>query len=104
MYLTGAGPGFGKGEDRRTTREAEARAFGDYFRFDQARQLLGDTGPERPVVAPDRPLSFNGFAPDFVYRSIPAPDLTIEQVVGLGVAYAHEAMKAHRNPFVGLLP
>lgn len=48
---------------------------------DQARTLLGDTGPERPVTAPNAPLVFNGFAPDFVYRSIPAPDLTIKQVV-----------------------
>jgi hypothetical protein len=31
-------------------------------------------------------LAFKGFAPDFVYRSIPAPDLTVEQVVRLGVA------------------
>ncbi|WP_239015044.1 PD-(D/E)XK nuclease family protein [Streptomyces sp. CdTB01] len=84
VYLTGTGSGHGKGEQRRAAREHEARAFGDYFRFDQARDLLGDTGPERPVVAPEKPLSFNGFAPDFVYRSIPAPDLTIEQVVGLG--------------------
>lgn len=99
VYLTGAGPGFGKGEDCRAAREAEASAFGDYFRFDQARELLGDTGPERPVVAPGMRLSFNGFAPDFVYRGIPAPDLTIEQVVGLGVTYAHEAVKAHRNAF-----
>ena len=99
VYLTGVGPGFGKGEDRRAAREAEARVFGDYFRFDLARELLGETGPERPVVAPAMPLSFNGFAPDFVYRSIPAPDLTIGQVVGLAVTYAREAVKAHRHAF-----
>ncbi|MFJ9379531.1 hypothetical protein [Streptomyces sp. NPDC101455] len=85
MYLAGAGPGHGKDEERRAVREGQARAFGDCFRFDRARDLLGDTGPERPGVAPRQPLSFNGFALDFVYRSIPAPDLTIEQVVCLGV-------------------
>ncbi|MFF0133071.1 PD-(D/E)XK nuclease family protein [Streptomyces mirabilis] len=97
VYLTGAGRGYGKGEERRAVREDEARAFGDYFRFDQVRELLGATGPERPVVVPDQPLSFNGFAPDFVYRSVPAPDLTIDQVVGLGVTFAREALKAHAN-------
>ncbi|MGQ4480194.1 PD-(D/E)XK nuclease family protein [Streptomyces sp. SAS_276] len=99
VYLTGAGPGHGKGEERRAVREGQARAYGDYFRFDRARDLLGDTGPERPGVAPHQPLTFNGFAPDFVYRSIPAPDLTIAQVVGLGVTFAREALKAHADAF-----
>ncbi|MEU9238263.1 hypothetical protein [Streptomyces sp. NPDC048385] len=48
-------------------------------------------------------LSFNGFAPDFVYRGIPAPDLTVEQVAGLGLGYAREALKAHVNAFGELL-
>lgn len=103
VYLTGTGPGHGKGEERRAAREHEARAYGDYFRFDQARDLLGDTGPERPVVTVGKPLPFNGFAPDFVYRGIPAPDLTIEQVVGLGVTFAHEALKAHTSAFGDVL-
>jgi hypothetical protein len=49
------------------------------------------------------PLSFNGFATDFVYRGIPAPDLTIEQVVGLGVTFAHEALRAHTSAFGDVL-
>ncbi|MFI6408649.1 hypothetical protein [Streptomyces sp. NPDC050548] len=44
-------------------------------------------------------MACNGFAPDFVHRSIPAPDLTIEQVVEPGVTFAHEALKAHVNAF-----
>ncbi|MFJ6898104.1 PD-(D/E)XK nuclease family protein [Streptomyces hokutonensis] len=99
VYLAGAGPGHGKGDVRRVVREGQARAFGDYFRYDRARDLLGDTGPERPGVAPHQPLSFNGFAPDFVYRSIPAPDLMIEQVVDLGVTFARAALKAHAEAF-----
>ncbi|MFD8722968.1 PD-(D/E)XK nuclease family protein [Streptomyces sp. NPDC059629] len=99
VYLTGRGPGYGRGEERRAVREEEARAHSDYFRFDGARDLLGDTGPERPVVAPGLPLSFNGFAPDFVYRSVPAPDLTIEQVVDLGVTFARAALKVHADAF-----
>jgi hypothetical protein len=86
VYLTGPGAGHGPGQTRRAAREQEARAYGDHFCFDQARTLPGDTGPERPVTAPNAPLAFNGFAPDFVYRSIRAPDLTVEQVVRLGVA------------------
>ncbi len=74
VYLTGCARG--PGPTRR-----EARAYSDYFCFDQARILLGDTGPERPVTAPNAPLAFGGFASDFVYRSIPAQDLTIKRVV-----------------------
>src|SRR5262249_23976470 len=42
VYLTGPGAGHGRGEERRATREDEARAFGGYFCFDRARDLLGD--------------------------------------------------------------
>ncbi|MFD1662907.1 hypothetical protein ACFSL4_33260 [Streptomyces caeni] len=97
VYLTGSGPGHGPGPTRRAAREQEARAYADYFCFDRARTLLGDTGPERPVTAPNAPLAFNGFAPDFVYRSIPAPDLAIEQVVRLGVTYARRALRWHAD-------
>ncbi|WUV70046.1 hypothetical protein OG223_50765 [Streptomyces sp. NBC_01478] len=83
--------------------QRSARAFGDYLRFDRAWDLLGDTGPERPGIAPHQPLSFSGSSPDFVCRSIPAPDLTIEQVVGLGVTFAREALKAHADAFGGAL-
>ncbi|MFE5372934.1 PD-(D/E)XK nuclease family protein [Streptomyces mirabilis] len=97
VYLTGPGPAHGPGPTRRANREQEARAYGDYFCFDQARTLLGDAGPERPVTAPNAPLAFNGFAPDFVYRSIPAPDLTIGQLVRLGATYARRALTWHAD-------
>ncbi|WP_369225443.1 PD-(D/E)XK nuclease family protein [Streptomyces sp. R39] len=97
VYLTGPGPAHGPGPTRRAAREQDARTYGDYFCFDRARTLLGDTGPERPAAAPNAPLPFNGFAPDFVYRSIPAPDLTIEQVVRVGVSYARRALTWHAD-------
>lgn len=54
-------------------------------------------GPERPATAPHAPLAFNGFAPDFVYRSIPTPDLTIEQVVQLGVTLVRRTLTWHAD-------
>ncbi|GGS96337.1 hypothetical protein GCM10010240_32120 [Streptomyces griseoviridis] len=47
------------------------------------------------VAAPHARLPFNEFAPDFVYRSIPAPNLTIEQVLRPGVTYARRALTCH---------
>ncbi|WP_167538521.1 hypothetical protein [Streptomyces albofaciens] len=42
-------------------------------------------------------MTFNGFASDFVYRSIPVPNLTIEQVVRIGVTYARRSLTWHAD-------
>lgn len=94
VYLTDAGPGHGPGTEQRAVREAEAREYREYFSFDEVREVLGDIGPERPVTPADGPLTFNGFAPDFVYRSVPVPALTIEQAVRLAVVQARRALSA----------
>jgi hypothetical protein len=42
-------------------------------------------------------LAFNGFAPEFAYRSIPTPDLTIEQVVQLDVILVRRTLTWHAD-------
>ncbi len=90
VYLTGCARG--PGPTRR-----EARAYSGYFCFDQARTVLGDTGPERPVTAPNAPLAFGGFASDFVYRIVPAQDWRSNWSSLLGITSAWWALSWHTD-------
>ncbi|RAG84020.1 hypothetical protein DN069_19130 [Streptacidiphilus pinicola] len=93
VYPAGKESGHGSSQAARRVREEQARSLGGYFSFDLAREQLGETSLERPLAVDGAPLPFNGFAADFVYRSISIPDLTVDQIVRLGVRHARRAVE-----------
>jgi len=85
------GPGYrGTSTELRQRRVEFARQRPGWFDFAALRQITGCTAAERPADTGDG-LAFNRFDPNFVYRYLPVPDLTVGEAVGAGVAYSHTA-------------
>ncbi|MGH3375310.1 MAG: PD-(D/E)XK nuclease family protein [Actinoallomurus sp.] len=81
-------PGHGRDEGAWRARYKHARRYADYFDFSAVRELVPTAGPERPE---GQPLGFQRFNPDFAYRYVPVPGITVGQAVELGVRYMQDA-------------
>ncbi|WP_141962666.1 PD-(D/E)XK nuclease family protein [Actinoallomurus bryophytorum] len=81
-------PGHGRTEHAWQARYEHARRYADYFDFDAVRELVPTAGLERPE---GQPLGFQRFNPDFAYRYVPVPGITVGQAIELGVRYMQRA-------------
>lgn len=68
----------GRGPDVRRRREAHVQAEHlDWFDWTRVDAILGT----KQVAARPEAGGFNAYAPDFVYRNKPAPDITVQQLI-----------------------
>ncbi len=84
----------GRTLDHRHRRETFARESGSWFNFEVLREITGIEAEARPA-ATGAGLGFNKYDPDFVYRYLPSPGITVGQVIDAGVAYS-QAVAAYR--------
>ncbi|MDQ3766140.1 MAG: hypothetical protein M3346_02190, partial [Actinomycetota bacterium] len=78
----------GRGEQARAKREAYALQHEDWFEFDLVKQTLAARGHSK--LKKGRRV-FNHYDPDFIYRYHAPADLTVRDVVDLGVSYIRRA-------------
>jgi hypothetical protein len=76
--------GYGRSPGHRAARQEEARRHADFFTFGPAE----DAGPVGP-----RRVEFGDYRPDFVYKYIPIPGITVGHAVELGIEYAQRIEK-----------
>ena len=74
--------GYGRREEHRAAREAEAAQRASFFNF--------DTLVELGLAASAKPTKFLRYNPDFVYQYVAVPGITVGQAVELGLYYTEE--------------
>ncbi|MER5660412.1 PD-(D/E)XK nuclease family protein [Streptomyces mirabilis] len=72
-------PGYGRSAKHKAIRKEEARRHSDFFTFDS----ISGAGPVGPVR-----VEFGDYNPDFIYKYVTIPGITVAQAVDLGVEYA----------------
>lgn len=88
-------PGHGRNEVAREARYAQAREHDAFFDFSAVRELISSAGPERPLNVEGRPIGFLRFDPNFTYRYVPVPGITVGQAIELGIRYTRRAARQH---------
>ena len=76
----------GRSPERRAARERWAEAHLSWFDFGLVQDAVPDWREARGSVG-----HWNRYDPDFVYRSLRVPSITVGTVLELGMAYAHRA-------------
>ncbi|MCX4612114.1 PD-(D/E)XK nuclease family protein [Streptomyces mirabilis] len=72
-------PGHGSSAKHKGIRQEEARRHSDFFEFGS----IKGAGPVGPV----RNIEFCDYNPDFIYKYVPIPGITVGQAVDLGIEY-----------------
>lgn len=89
--------GYGRTAKAREARYQHARRYAAYFDFSAVRELVSTAGPERPSAGDGQPLGFQRFDPNFAYRYVLVPGITVGQAIELGVRYMHHANEYQRD-------
>jgi hypothetical protein len=82
---------YGRENTHWENRATFAREHRDWFDFDAVRDVTGTATPERPGIGADG--GFLRFNPDFVYRYLPVPGLTVADALTLAVTYGKRAIE-----------
>lgn len=80
----------GRGEQARAKREAYARQHEEWFNFDIFERMAAARGHQLPQLKTGK-RAFNHYDPDFIYRYRAPANLTVGDVVELGVSYIGRA-------------
>jgi PD-(D/E)XK nuclease superfamily protein len=77
-------PGHGTSASARAARFAEAERHAAFFDFGQVRRAIASAGGDHP--GPGQQPRFRRFDPDFVYRYVVVPDITVGQAASAGTS------------------